>query len=196
MIWNWQQKDWPHFAWSKTALEDLEGQFLRQSGVFVGVSRHLSQKDQALLTVNIMTGEAVKTSEIEGEYLNRSSIQASLCRNFGLEVADQRIPAAERGIADMMTDAYRNFSQPLSHATLYKWHKLLTSGRHDLQDIGCYRHHEEPMQIVSGPIGKRKIHFEAPPSKIIKQEMNRFISWFIETAPTGENPLPEGLKVS
>jgi len=190
MLWNWQQQDWPNFRWSKKALEPLEAQFLRESGVFSGVTQHLNEQDNALLTVHIMTGEAVKTSEIEGEYLNRESIQASLRRNWGLETDNRRIPPAERGIADLMTDLYRNYARPLSHQNLYYWNKLLTSGRYDLKDIGCYRAHEEPMQIISGPVGREKIHFEAPPSKMIKKEMDRFIAWFVESAPTGENPLP------
>lgn len=190
MAWNWQQKDWPRFKWSKTDLDNLEAKFSRQSGVFVGITRHLSPEDKDLLTINIMTGEAVKTSEIEGEYLNRDSVQASLRRNFGLEVNHPRITPAERGIADMMTDVYRNFAKPLSHAMLYHWHKLLTSGRHDLKDIGVYRSHKEPMLIISGPVGKTKIHFEAPPSNTVKKEMDQFISWFIETSPTGKKPLP------
>ena len=128
--------------------------------------------------------------EIEGEYLNKDSVQASLRRNFGLATDNRRIPPAERGIADMMTDLYRNFAKPLSHQTLYNWHKLLTSGRHDLKDIGGYRTHEEPMQIISGPINKPKIHFEAPPSETVKKEMGQFMAWFIETAPDKKKSLP------
>jgi Fic family protein len=190
MKWNWQQKDWPQFKWDKTALEKLEIQFLRQSGVFIGATQHFNEEDKTLLTVNMMTGEAVKTSEIEGEYLNRDSVQASLRRNFGLATDNRRIPPAERGIADMMTDLYRNFAKPLSHQTLYNWHKLLTSGRHDLKDIGGYRTHEEPMQIISGPINKPKVHFEAPPSETVKKEMAQFMAWFIETAPDKKKSLP------
>ena len=190
MKWNWQQKDWPQFKWDKTPLEKLEAQFLRQSGVFLGATQHFNEENKTLLTVNLMTGEAIKTSEIEGEYLNRDSVQASLRRNFGLETDNRHIPPAERGIADMMTDLYRNFAHPLSHQTLFNWHKLLTSGRHDLKDIGAYRTHEEPMQIVSGPINKRTIHFEAPPSEIVKKEMDQFMLWFNETTPGGKKSLP------
>jgi Fic family protein len=190
MKWNWQQKDWPRFKWDTTALEKLELQFLHQSGVFLGATQHFNEENKTLLTVNLMTGEAIKTSEIEGEYLNRDSVQASLRRNFGLETDNRRIPPAERGIADMMTDLYRNFAQPIAHKTLYNWHKLLTNDRHDLKEIGSYRTHEEPMQIVSGPINKRKIHFEAPPSEIVIKEMDQFIQWFIETAPNREKSLP------
>lgn len=190
MTWNWQQKDWPNFRWEKSALEELEAKFLHQSGVFIGATQHFNEENKILLTVNLITGEAIKTSEIEGEYLNRDSVQASICRNFGLNTDNRRIPAAESGIAEMMIDLYRNFATPLSHKTLYAWHKLLTSGRNDLKDIGHYRTHEDPMQIISGPIGKAKIHFEAPPSKAVKNEMDQFLEWFAITAPKGMAPLP------
>lgn len=157
---------------------------------FPGSHPAFNEENKTLLTVNLMTGEAIKTSEIEGEYLSRDSVQASLRRNLGLEIDNRRIPPAERGIADMMTDLYRNFAPPLVHQTLYNWHKLFTSDRHDLKDIGSYRTHDEPMQIISGPLNKRKIHFEAPSSAIVKKEMDRFITWFIETAPNREKSLP------
>ncbi|MFT3741923.1 MAG: Fic family protein [Gammaproteobacteria bacterium] len=190
MNWNWQQADWPHFRWEKAVLEALEAQFLQQSGIFIGATQHFSEENKALLTVDMITGEAVKTSEIEGEYLNRESVQASICRNFGLKSDHQHASPAERGIADMMTDLYRNFSQPLSHDTLYHWHTSLTGGRHDLKDIGHYRTHAEPMQIISGPMGKTKIHFEAPPSALMKKEMDQFITWFAQTAPHARKALP------
>lgn len=190
MKWNWQQEDWPRFRWEPSALEALETQFWRQAGVFLGVTQHFNEADKTLVTVHLMTGEAIKTSEIEGEYLNRESVQASIRRNFGLDTDNRRIPPAELGIADMMTDLYRNCTRPLTHETLYHWHKLLTSGRYDLRDIGHYRTHADPMQIISGPIGNPKIHFEAPPSKMMKKEMNQFIAWFSKTAPDGKNPLP------
>src|SRR5262249_34549796 len=117
MGWNWQQSDWPHFLWEKSALETLEVQFLRQSGIVFGATQHFNEENKKQLIVNIITDEAIKTSEIEGEYLNRDSVQASIRRNFGLENNHFYIPPAERGIADMMTDLYKNFSKPLSHQT-------------------------------------------------------------------------------
>jgi len=190
MIWNWQQNDWPHFRWNKDALETYEAQFLRQSGVLIGSAKHLSPEDEKLLIVDMITSEAIKTSEIEGEYLNRDSVQSSIRRNFGLDTDNRHVDPAERGIADMMTDLYQNYSKPLSHTTLYNWHKMLTSGRSDLKNIGSYRTHGEPMQVVSGRLGKPVIHFEAPPSKAMKSEMDAFMAWFAKTAPGGKEPLP------
>ncbi|MDD9900636.1 MAG: Fic family protein [Alphaproteobacteria bacterium] len=190
MAWNWEQGDWPHFRWDAGALAVAEAKFLRQSGVLVGATKHFSEEDKNLLVIDLMTGEAVKTSEIEGEVLNRDSVQSSIRRHFGLDTDNRRIEPAERGIADMMTDLYKNFNKPLSHAMLARWHKMLASGRHDLKDIGRYRTHQDPMQIVSGRLDKPMVHFEAPPSKRMKKEMDAFMAWWRDTAPAGKASLP------
>ncbi|MBC8285635.1 MAG: Fic family protein [Nitrospinae bacterium] len=190
MKWNWQQKDWPKFSYEPAELKKLEEHFLRQSGLLFGVTRHIVENEKQQLIIDLICDEALKTTEIEGEYLNRDSVQSSLRKNFGLTTKNQKIAPAEQGISEMMVDLYRNFAMPLTHTTLSNWHKMLTKGRRDLTDIGKYRTHKEPMQVVSGPIGKTKIHFEAPPSKNMKKEMDRFIKWFNQTAPNGKEPLP------
>ncbi len=190
MQWNWEHNGWPSFQWKKEALQEAEAKFLHQSGVLVGVARHFSKDDKNLLVVDMMTQEALKTSEIEGEYLNRESVQASILRNFGFNTDYRRVKPAESGIANMLTDLYKNFNVPLTHKTLYSWHKMITNGRNDLREVGCYRTHDEPMQVVSGPIGNETVHFEAPPSKRMKGEMNAFIDWFNKSAPNGSEPLP------
>ncbi len=190
MIWNWQQEDWPKFSYDKASLEEAEGAFLRQSGILQGSYKHIGDEDKAILTVDLMSDEAYKTSEIEGEILDRASLHSSIRRHFGLDSDKGKIPPAERGIADMMIDLYRHFAAPLTHEALFAWHKMIMSGRADLKDIGCYRTHQEPMQVVSGAIYKPKVHFEAPPSKIMTREMTRFIAWFNKTAPGGSLPLP------
>jgi Fic family protein len=190
MSWNWQQADWPHFQWDKDALAKIESQFLQQSGILIGALRHFSEDNRNLLVVDLITGEAVKTSEIEGEYLNRDSVQSSILHNFGLDTDNRRVKPAERGIADMMTDLYKHFDKPISHALLFNWHKMLTNGRRDLKDFGRYRTTKLPMQVVSGRLDKPNVHFEAPPSGEMKKEMEGFISWWKESAPDGRNPLP------
>ena len=190
MEWNWQKKDWPAFTYRKSALADLEARFLHQTGVFIGALKHVSADDKDTLMVDLMSTEALKTSEIEGEILNRDSLQSSIRRNFGLDTKNQKIPPAEQGIAEMMVDLYKTFNKPLSHEQLFAWHKMLMKGRRDLHDPGAYRTHEDPMQVVSGPIHKPKVHFEAPPSKTMRREMAQFIKWLNDTAPNGKNPLP------
>jgi Fic family protein len=188
--WNWQQPDWPEFRYDAAALETLEREFLRQSGVFAGAVRHVGDEEKSLLTVELISDEALKTSEIEGELLNRDSLQSSIRRNFGLATDNRRIPPAEQGIAEMMVDLYRNFSAPLSNSTLFAWHRMPMSGRRDLTEIGRFRRGETPMQVVSGPIHAPTVHFEAPPASAVSAEMKRFIAWFNRTKPGGANPLP------
>ena len=183
MTWNWQQPDWPLFRWDQGALEGVEKQFLHQAGTVVGALKHMGEDEKTGLTVELISTEAVKTSEIEGDILDRESVQSSVRRNFGLASDNKRIRPAERGIAEMMVDLYRTFDQPLSHKKLFTWHKMLTSGRHDLNDIGRYRTHDEAMQVVSGQVVSGyahdpKVHFEAPPSDEMKRQMDRFIDCF------------------
>ncbi len=188
--WNWQQEDWPQFRYDSTKLDALEAEFLRQSGVFVGAVKHVSDDDRQQLTVELMGDEAFNTSEIEGEILNRDSLQSSIRRNFGLTTDNRKIPPAEQGIAQMMVELYRQFDKPLSNELMFHWHELLMNGRGDIKDVGRYRTHESAMQVVSGPIHEPKVHFEAPPSKSIPAEMKRFVQWFARTAPGGKSPLP------
>lgn len=188
--WNWQQDDWPQFRFDRSAVEEREAKFLVRGGHLLGALLHLRDDDKEALTVDLISNEALKTSEIEGEYLNRESVQSSIRRNFGLATDARRIPPAERGIADMMIDLYRTFADTLTHETLFRWHSMLTAGRRDLKNIGAYRMDDEPMQIISGPIGNPTIHFEAPPSAAVEKEMESFINWFNHTAPIGSAALP------
>jgi len=137
-----------------------------------------------------MSGEAVTTSEIEGEILNRASVQSSIQRQLGLTADRRRISPTEQGIAELMIDLYRTIHVPLTQETLFGWHGMAMSGRSDLQDVGRYRTSAEPMQIVSDAMRELKVHFEAPPSKKVPAEMARFLEWFNRTAPDGPEPLP------
>ncbi|MGH7131908.1 MAG: Fic family protein [Phycisphaerales bacterium] len=190
MPWNWQQPDWPEFAWKSSRLAKAEEQFLRGSGLFLGTVKHLAGEDRDQLTIDAMSNEALTTSQIEGEVLNRDSVQSSIRRQLGLAADRRKVQPAEQGIGELMVDLYRNFAVPLDHAALHNWHRMIVSGRTDLHDIGRYRTHAEPMQIVSGRIYDPTVHFEAPPSARVKAEMNRFIAWFNRTAPRGPQPLP------
>jgi Fic family protein len=189
MTWNWQQPGWPEFTYDSGALAPLERQFLLQSGEFVGAFKHIGPDDRDMLKIELISDEAVKTSEIEGEVLDRASVQSSLRRQFGLSSDKRRIPPAERGVAEMMVDLYGNFATPLAHETMFAWHSMLMSSERRIQVVGGYRAHTEPMQIVSGSAHDPEVHFEAPPSSHMKDEMNAFISWFNKTAPDGKRPL-------
>ncbi len=176
--WNWLLKKWPQFTYDKEALGELEFQFSQNTGTALGVLKHILKESKDDLLVEILSTEALKTSEIEGEILNRESVQSSIKRNLGLVTDKRKVPPAEYGISEMMVDLYLNYNKPLSHELLFEWHKMITNGRRDLTDIGRYRTHENPMQVVSGRLDKPRVHFEAPPSKQVPEEMEQFIKWF------------------
>jgi Fic family protein len=190
MTWNWQQPDWTDFTYDSKALEPLEKQFLLQSGEFLGARRYVGADDQETLKVELIGDEAVKTSAIEGEILDRDSVQSSLRQQFGLGPEQPGVSPAERAIAKMMADLYRNFAAPLTDETLFDWHAMLLSGSSSTAAVGGYRTHAELMQIVSGPDYRRTVHFEAPPSTHVRDEMKRFIAWFNDTAPGAKKALP------
>jgi Fic family protein len=189
MTWNWQLPDWHSFSWDKSRLRKAEEHFLVGAGVFAGTLRHLPQSDQEQLTIEATSTEAVATSEIEGEMLNRASVQSSIRRQLGLATDGRRIAPAEEGIAEMMVNLYRSFAEPLSDAMLFTWHRMLFGQRGGLRDIGRYRTGDDPMEIVSGPIHEPRVHFEAPPSAKVPEEMARFLDWFSRTATSGADPL-------
>ncbi|STX27674.1 Filamentation induced by cAMP protein Fic [Legionella beliardensis] len=190
MTWNWQLKDWPNFTWDKDKLLQFEHSFILEAGIIIGSSTHISNEDKQELFVQLLSTEALDTSLLEGEYLNRESVQSSIKRELGLSVNTINATPAEKSIASMMVDLYQTIDEPLTHEILCHWHKLLMGHNHRIEVSGAYRTHEEPMEIVSGPDYARKIHFVAPPSKTVMPEMSRFIRWFEETAPNGNNPLP------
>jgi Domain of unknown function (DUF4172) len=108
-----------------------------------------------------MIVEAMTTSEIEGEFLNRASIQSFIQRQLGLKVDERRVGPAEQGIAKLMVNLYRSIPGPLTEKMLFDWHRHVMFGRRDLKDIGCFRARKEPMQVVSGAPFAPKVHFEA-----------------------------------
>jgi Fic family protein len=190
MTWNWQQPDWPHFTWEEGRLTLAEQQFLVGGGVLLGTVKHLGEEERNQLTVEAMSTEALTTSEIEGEILDRASVQSSIQRQLGFAADNRRVAPREQGVAEMMVDLYRTFSAPLSEGMIFGWHRMLMGGRTDITDVGRYRTSDEPMQVVSGGMRMPKIHFEAPPFAQVPGEMAGFIDWFQRTAPRGTEPLP------
>lgn len=178
MAWNWQLAGWPCFEFTTEVFKDVERGFLMNSGVFQGSVKHLDAEGVETLRVELLSQEALQTSQIEGEMLNRDSVQSSIRRALGLHREVRRVHPAERGIAEMTVDVHRNFGQDLSHETLFSWHRMVMRGRGDLESFGEYRKHEDPMQIVSGPMGMERVHFEAPPSRAVLEEMEGFVQWF------------------
>lgn len=190
MPWNWQQPDWPNFTWDRARLSLAEEQFLVGGGVLLGTVNHLGNEERNQFTVEAMSTEALTTSEIEGEILDRASVQSSIQRQLGLAADNRRVAPRERGVAEMTVDLYRTFSAPLSEDMIFRWHRMLMGGRQELKDVARYRTSNEPMQVVSGAIGSPTVHFEAPPSAQVPAELRRFIDWFNRSAPGETEPLP------
>ncbi len=182
--WNWQLPGWPDFVWREEELRPLEAEFLRRSGVHVGTFSHLNQDEQDQLRAELLSDEALLTSRIEGEILDRDSLQSSIRRLFGLEGDRRKASPAETGISELMLDVYQNHGSPLDDMRLFSWHRMVVRGRWDLHTVGAYRSGDEPMRIVSGPMHDPVVHFEAPPSTRVPEEMRQLLDWFKEKPAT------------
>jgi Fic family protein len=190
MRWNWQQADWPDFRWEEKIFAKAEAAFLRGAGVLVGSAKHLDENARQQLLVDAMSVEALTTSEIEGEILNRASVQSSIQRQLGFRSDLRKVQPAEQGISQLMVDLYRGVDEALTEDKLFAWHRMVVSGRTDLRDVGRYRTSGEPMQVVSGANYAPRVHFEAPPSPCVRREMGKFLEWFNGTAPGTTSALP------
>lgn len=133
MIWSWQQPDWPTFTWDRRRVEAAEQQFLVGGGMLVGIAKHLGADQHNQLAIEAMSTEALTTSEIEGEILDRASVQSSVRRQLGLSADARRVRPAEQGIAEVMVDLYRSFDEPLSPEMLFRWHRMVMRGRQDMK---------------------------------------------------------------
>ena len=116
--WHWQQDKWPNFTYDKEALLGLELAFIQSSAMALGALKHVSDEEKDQLLVEVLSDEAMKTSEIEGEYLNRDSIQESIKKNLGLAIENRKLPAAEFGISEMMVNLYQTYDEPLTNEYL------------------------------------------------------------------------------
>ena len=184
MSWNWQQKHWPHFTYDATQLEPLEREFAQLLGTVTGAMKHLQEQERDQIVVQFLSTEGVKTAEIEGELLNRDSVQSSIRRKLGLSTVKKNVQPAEAGMAEMLVAVYQNYASPLTKRELDSWNAALMHGRTDVETIGAYRTHDDPMQIVSGGMGNETVHFEAPPSKDVPRHMQEYIHWFNDSRQT------------
>ena len=184
MRWNWELSDWPKFQWNSASLTEFEHQFLLRSGQLAGILLHLEPDERNSVLLESLCSEAVTTSEIEGQILDRASVQSSIKQQLGIPTESRRIPPSEQGISEVMVDVHQNYRQPMQSETLFSWHRSLMRGRSDLMNIGCYRTTLEPMQIVSLErySDLPRVHFEAPPSSRVSTEMEAFVDWFNESS--------------
>ncbi|PHQ61057.1 MAG: cell filamentation protein Fic [Maribacter sp.] len=189
MQYNWQQKDWPNFQYKTNAIEDLLFDFAQRTGRISGVLDGFSESEQAEAMINLMVSEAIKTSEIEGEYLSRKDVISSIRRNLGL---NPELPVSKdkrvEGVTELMLAIRKHFMAPISEKMLSDWHIMLMKGSKGIQ-LGKWRTHKEPMQIVSGAMGRKIVHFEAPASNTVTSEMEGFITWFNKSQNSINKPI-------
>ena len=168
MTWNWQSPKWPNFSYDLKALEPLERDFLLRSGEFVGAFKHVDPQDQDTLKIELISDEALKTSQIEGEILNRDSVQSSL--RAAIRFGTGRSSGAARGTRRRGNDgrSLQKFACPTDHETMFTGTDVDERGS-DHRVIGGYRTQAEPMQVLSGIATNRTVHFEAPPSENVAE---------------------------
>ena len=181
----YEHRNWTNFTWRETEINSVFGEVRHLQGKIIGKMNTLgfATKDEATLTT--LTLDVVKSSEIEGEKLDYEQVRSSIARKLGINIGGL-VPANRNveGVVEMMLDATQNYQRKLTSERLFGWHAALFptghSGMHKIE-VGRYRSGE--MQIVSGAMGKEKVHYEAVPANKVKSEMDKFLKWFNENAP-------------
>jgi len=181
----YHQPHWPQFTWESGRVMKALGEARNRQGRILGKMESLGFELQDEAVLSTLTLDVLKSSEIEGEILSMDQVRSSIARKLGLDVAGM-VPSDRNveGIVEMMLDATQKFSEPLSKDRLCAWHAaLFPTGRSHLSKItvGDYRKDATgPMQVVSGPMGKEKVHFQAPNSNRLEGEMSQFLQWYEE----------------
>ena len=182
-MWIHEHQDWPNFTWDADTLASRLADIRHRQGRLLGRMEGLGFELKREASLNTMTSDVVKSSAIEGENLNPEEVRSSIARRLGIDIAGL-VPTSRdvEGIVDMMLDATQQFSKPLGKDRLLDWHAaLFPTGRSGMRRItaGEWRTLDVgPMQVVSGPVGKEKLHFEAPSADRLEEEMQAFFEWF------------------
>lgn len=178
-----EHKDWPAFRWSQERLADRLASVRHRQGRLIGRMEGLGFQLRAEAVLQTLTEEVLKSSEIEGELLDKEQVRSSIARRLGMDVAGL-VPADRdvEGVVEMMLDATQNYTAPLTKERLFGWHAaLFPTGRSGMRKItvGAWRTTASGlMQVVSGPIGREHVHFEAPDAAKVEKEMRAFLDWF------------------
>lgn len=181
------QKDWPNFRWDNDQIITLLADVRHLQGRLLGRMNHLGFELQGEALLETATLEIVKNHEIEGELLNNDQVKSSVARRLGIDFNSAAIPSRYvEGVVEMMLDATQNYEKELTAERLFSWHAaLFPTGRSGLSKITVADWRKSgmgPMQVVSGAMGKEKVHFEAPDSNRMNVEMAQFLNWFNETS--------------
>jgi len=179
----WQRNDWPHWVYDHKRLAPLLAQLHLKQGYLLGRMHDLGLDLRNQATLRILTEDVLKTSEIEGETLKLDSVRSSIARRLGVDIG--ALAPADRhvdGVVDMVLDATRGHNIPLTTERLFGWHAaIFPTGYSSLTKIrvGQWRDDAQgPMQVVSGPMHRQKVHYEAPPAVLLDAEMGNFLNWF------------------
>ncbi|MCP3709013.1 Fic family protein [Paraburkholderia sp. CNPSo 3274] len=188
----WQAGDWPQWRFDLAALAEPMAEVSRAQGLLVGrlADVGLALRDQASLAA--LTEDVLKTSEIEGEQLDVASVRSSIARRMGVDIgALAPVDRHVEGVVEMVLDATTNSRAPVTRERLFGWHAaLFPTGYAGLSriNVGAWRDDASgPMQVISGPIGRQRVHFEAPPANRLEAETRRFLDWL--NGPAQEPPL-------
>jgi len=183
MIYIYEEKDWPKFRWRDEQLAALLADVRHRQGRLLGRMEALGFPLRTEAVLHTLTEDVLKSSEIEGEKLDKDQVRSSIARRLGLDIAGL-VPADRdvEGVVEMMLDATQRYKDKLTDERLFGWHAaLFPTGRSGLSRIITLAWREDsrgPMQVVSGPIGRRKVHYQAPGAKKLKREMKAFLDWF------------------
>jgi len=179
--WVWQSADWGKFAHDTAALMPALATARRAQGEVLGLAKALGMEEARNARTLIWVSESIATAEIEGEHLKPDDVRSSIARRLGMRGGKASRVRTTEGLLDMMQDATTGWGQPLTTERLLGWQNaLFPAGYSSILQVlaGAFRAHAEPMQIVSGPVTKRVVHFEAPPSRRVPPEVERFLKWF------------------
>lgn len=180
-IYIWQYPEWPSFTWNDSRLIALLSEVRNLEGMIQGMMDGLGFNVQSMTALNVMTEDVLRSNEIEGVILNSDKVRSSIARHLGIDTAGLPQPDHyTEGVVQIMMDAVTNCNKPLTPERLFNWHAaLFPTGRSGMYPItvGAYRTGGEPMQIVSGAMGKEKVHYEAPPSDVVPDMMTDFLTW-------------------
>jgi Fic family protein len=182
-IYLYQQPDWPNFTWDNNAIITLLAQVRHLQGKVIGKMESLGFELRSEAVLEILTLDVLKSTEIEGQILNPEQVRSSIARHLGMEISG--LVSSDRnvdGVVEMMLDATQHYERPLTVERLFVWHSaLFPTGRSGLYSIivGNWRDDSTgPMQVVSGAMGKEKVHYQAPPAKDLEKEIYSFITWY------------------
>ena len=179
MNYNWQQSNWPQFDFDVSSVEAELLQFSDLAGQVSGVVKALPDGLQTEAIIDLMIAEAIKTSEIEGEFLSRTDVTSSIRNGLGLNTPLELVKEnASSGAAQLMLAVRDSWDARLTQERLFEWHRTLLTGTRSTIQVGAWRTSEEPMQVISGQYGRIKVHFEAPPTVSLPRETKQFFDWF------------------